>query len=78
MDKDIREMTLGEIEDLILKQYKKVKEADYWRWDKKNMALNTFIDLTDAIITIKKNKRFINDDEYIDSVIKDFQEEDYI
>ena len=78
MSKDIRDLTIGEIEDLLLKQYSKVKNASYWRWDKKNNALNTFADLTDAIITIKKNKRFINDDEYIDSVIKDFQEENYI
>lgn len=27
MDKDIREMTLGEIEDLILKQYNKVETS---------------------------------------------------
>ena len=78
MDKDIKEMTIGEIEDLLLKQYSKVKNANYLYWDKKNRALDTFAELTDAVITIKKNKRFINDDEYIESVIKDFQEEDYI
>lgn len=78
MVKDIRDLTIGEIEDLLMKQYSKVKKANYWRWDKKNMALNTFMDLTDAVIKIKKNKRFINDDEYVDSVIKDFQEKPYI
>lgn len=78
MAKDIRNLTIGEIEDLLKKQYSKVKNASYWRWDKKNNVLNTFTELTDAVVIIKKNKRFIDDDEYIESVIKDFQEEDYI
>lgn len=75
MDKDIRYLTIGEIEDLINKQYSKVKNANYWCWDKKNRALDTILHLNEAVITIKKNKRFINDDEYIDSIIKDFQKE---
>lgn len=78
MAKDIRDLTIGEIEDLLNKQYSKVKNANYWYWDKKNRALDTIISLNEAVINIKKNKRFINDDEYIDSVIKDFQEEPYI
>ena len=78
MVKDIRDLTIGEIEDFINKQYSKVKGANYWCWDKKNRALDAILHLNEAVITIKKNKRFINDDEYIDSVIKDFQEEDYI
>lgn len=78
MAKDIRDLTIGEIEDLLNKQYSKVKNANYWYWDKKNSALDTIMHLNEAVINIKKNKRFINDDEYIDSVIKDFQEEPYI
>jgi len=34
MVKDIRDLTIGEIEDLINKQYSKVKGANYWCWDK--------------------------------------------
>lgn len=78
MVKDIRDLTIGEIEDLINKQYSKVKSANYWCWDKKNRALDTILHLNEAVINIKKNKRFINDDEYVDSVIKDFQEKPYI
>lgn len=29
MDKDIRKMTLGEVEDLIIKQYNKVEKSHY-------------------------------------------------
>ena len=78
MAKDIRDFTIGEIEDLLNKQYSKVINANYLYWDKKNRALDTIMNLNEAVINIKQNKRFINDDEYIDSVIKDFQEEDYI
>ena len=73
MTKDIRDLTIGEIEDLLAKQYSKVKNASYWYWDKKNRALDTILHLNEAVINIKKNKRFINDDKYIDSIIKDFQ-----
>ena len=78
MPKDIRDLTIGEIEDLINKQYSKVKNANYLYWDKKNRALDTIIALNESVINIKKNKRFINDDEYIDSIIEDFQEEQYL
>ena len=78
MAKDIRDLTIGEIEDLINKQYSKVKNANYLYWDKKNRALDTIIALNESVINIKKNKRFINDDEYIDSIIEDFQEETYL
>lgn len=74
MAKDIRNLTIGEIEDLLEKQYSKVKNASYWYWDKKNKVLDTIMELNEAVINIKKNKRFINDDKYIDSIIKDFQE----
>ena len=78
MPKDIRDLTIGEIEDLINKQYSKVKNANYLYWDKKNRALDTIIALNESVINIKKNKRFINDDEYIASIIEDFQEEQYL
>ena len=78
MAKDIRDLTIGEIEDLINKQYSKVKNANYLYWDKKNRALDTIIALNESVINIKKNKCFINDDEYIDSIIEDFQEETYL
>ena len=44
MDKDIREMTLGEIEDLILKQYNKVEKSHYWLFDKKKFIDNLIKD----------------------------------
>lgn len=75
MAKDIRDLTIGEIEDLLEKQYSKVKNANYWYWDKKNKVLDTIMKLNEAVINLKENKRFINDDEYIDSIIKDFQKE---
>ena len=75
MDKDIREMTLGEIEDLILKQYSKVKEAHYWLWDKKNNVLDMLLKLNECVLNLEKNQKFITDDEFIDNLIKDFQKE---
>ena len=75
MDKDIREMTLGEIEDLILKRYKKVKEAHYWLWDKKNNVLDMLLKLNECVLKLEKNQKFITDEEFIDNLIKDFQKE---
>ena len=75
MEKDIREMTLGEIEDLILKQYSKVKEAHYWLWDKKNNVLDMLLKLNECVLNLEKNQKFITDDEFIDNLIKDFQKE---
>jgi len=75
MDKDIRKMTLGEIEDLILKQYSKVKEAHYWLWDKKNNVLDMLLKLNECVLNLEKNQKFITDDEFIDNLIKDFQKE---
>ena len=75
MDKDIREMTLGEIEDLILKRYNKVKEAHYWFWDKKNNILDTLLKLNKYVFNLEVIQKFITDDEFIDSLIKDFQKE---
>jgi len=75
MDKDIREMTLGEIEDLILKHHNKVKEAHYWLFDKKNNVLDTLLKLNECVLNIRKNQKFITDDEFIDNLIKDFQKE---
>lgn len=75
MDKDIREMTLGEIEDLILKQYNKVKEAHYWLFDKKNNVLDMLLKLNECVLNLRKNQKFITDDGFIDNLIKDFQKE---
>ena len=75
MDKDIREMTLGEIEDLILKQYSKVKKSHYWLFDKKNKVLDMLLNLNDCVLNLRKNQKFITDDEFIDNLIKDFQKE---
>ena len=75
MDKDIREMTLGEIEVLILKQYSKVKKSHYWLFDKKNKMLDMLSNLNECVLNIRKNQKFITDDEFIDNLIKDFQKE---
>jgi len=75
MDKDIREMTLGEVEDLILKQYNKVEKSHYWLFDKKNKVTDMLLNLNDCILNLVKNQKFITDDEFIDSLIKDFQKE---
>lgn len=54
MNKDIREMTLGEIEDLILKQYNKVDKSHHWDFDKKCRALNTLSNLNDCVLSLEK------------------------
>ena len=75
MDKDIKEITIGEIEDLILKRYNKVKEAHYWLWDKKNNVLDMLLKLNECVLKLEKNQKFITDEEFIDNLIKDFQKE---
>lgn len=75
MDKDIREMTLGEVEDLILKQYNKVEKSHYWLFDKKNKVMDMLLSLNECVLSLRKNQKFITDDEFIDSLIKDFQKE---
>ena len=75
MDKDIREMTLGEVEDLLLKQYNKVEKSHYWLFDKKNNVMDMLLNLTESVINLRKNQKFITDDSFIDNLIKDFQQE---
>ena len=75
MDKDIREMTLGEVEDLLLKQYFKVEKSHYWLFDKKNNVMDMLLNLTESVINLRKNQKFITDDSFIDNLIKDFQQE---
>lgn len=75
MDKDIREMTLGEVEDLLLKQYNKVEKSHYWLFDKKNNVMDMLLNLTESVINLRKNQKFITDDSFIDTLIKDFQQE---
>jgi hypothetical protein len=75
MDKDIRKMTLGEVEDLILKQYNKVEKSHYWLFDKKNKVTDMLLNLNDCVRNLEKNQKFITDDEFIDGLIKDFQKE---
>ena len=75
MDKDIREMTLGEVEDLLLKQYNKVEKSDYWLFDKKNYVINRLLNLNECVLNLRTNQKFITDDSFIDNLIKDFQKE---
>ena len=75
MDKDIREMTLGEVEDLLLKQYNKVEKSHYWLFDKKNNVMDMLLKLVHSVINLRKNQKFITDDSFIDNLIKDFQQE---
>lgn len=75
MDKDIREMTLSEIKDLILKHHNKVEKSHYWLFDKKNKVLDMLLSLNECVLSLEKNQKFITDDEFIDSLIKDFQKE---
>lgn len=75
MDKDIREMTLGEVEDLLLKQYFKVEKSDYWLFDKKNYVMDMLLNLNKCVLNLRKNQKFIIDDSFIDTLIKDFQQE---
>jgi hypothetical protein len=75
MDKDIRKMTLGEVEDLILKQYNKVEKSHYWLFDKKNKVTDMLLNLNDCVRNLEKNQKFITDDEFVDSLIRDFQKE---
>ena len=75
MNKDIRKMTLGEVENLILKQYNKVEKSHYWLFDKKNKVTDMLLNLNDCVRNLEKNQKFITDDEFVDSLIKDFQKE---
>lgn len=75
MGKDIRDLTIGEIEDLLEKQYSKVKNAHYWLFDKKNNVLDMLLKLNECVINLRKNQKFITDDEFINNLIKDFQKE---
>ena len=75
MVKDIREMTLGEVEDLLLKQYNKVEKSHYWLFDKKNYVMDMLLTLVHSVINLRKNQKFITDDSFIDNLIKDFQQE---
>lgn len=59
MVKDIREMTLGEVEDLLLKQYFKVEKSDYWLFDKKNYVMDMLLNLNKCVINLRKNQKFI-------------------
>jgi hypothetical protein len=68
-------MTLGEVEDLILKQYNKVEKSHYWLFDKKNKVTDMLLNLNDCVRNLEKNQKFITDDEFIDGLIKDFQKE---
>lgn len=74
MDKDIRKMTLGEIKDLILKQYNKVEKSHYWLFDKKNKVMDILLNLNECVLNLEKNQKFITDNEFIDKLIKDFKE----
>lgn len=75
MDKDIRKMTLGEVEDLIIKQYNKVEKSHYWLFDKKSKVMDMLFKLNECTIILETNQKFITDDEFIDNLIKDFQKE---
>lgn len=52
MDKDIRKMTLGEIGDLILKQYNKVEKSHYWLFDKKNKVMDMLLNLNECVLNL--------------------------
>lgn len=73
--KDIMNMTLAEIKDLIEANQKRVDNSHYWNWDWKWAMLSNYNDLLSAVETIKQLEKLIVDNDYISSRIKYFQEQ---
>lgn len=72
MSKNIMDMTLQEIKDSVTKNNIKVNDASYWLYDRKLSVLNIYDELISAIKTIDKFSQFVNDQEYVDEIIKGF------
>ena len=68
-------LTLKEIEALILKQKKKVDDAEYVHWDKKCRTMDIYEDLLNCIKTLQEHARFICDDDFVDGMVSDFMVE---
>lgn len=70
MPKNIKNMTLSEIEDILTNAEINVLNATYTYWDKKNALLNIIINLNDSVNNLIKNERYITDEEYLNNHIK--------
>ena len=70
MSKNIKDMTLGEIEDILANAETNVLNATYTYWDKKNALLNIIDNLNDSVNNLIKNERYITDEEYLNNHIK--------
>lgn len=70
MSKNIKDMTLGEIEDILTKVEIDVDNASYTYYDKKNALLNIINNLNDSVHNLIKYERYITDKNYLNSLIK--------
>jgi len=70
MSKNIKDMTLGEIGDILTNAETNVLNATYTYWDKKNALLNIIINLNDSVNNLIKNEKYITDENFLNSLIK--------
>ena len=70
MSKNIKDMTLGEIGDILTHAETNVLNATYTYWDKKHALLNIIINLNDSVNNLIKNEKYITDENFLNSLIK--------
>ena len=73
MSKNIKDMTLGEIEDLLANAETNVLNATYTYWDKKNALWNIIDNLSDAVHNLIKNERYITDENFLNKCIENLK-----
>lgn len=68
---NIANLTLLEVEKKVIKNYDAVDNASYTYYDNKSRTLSVLQEMADAINTISKYKKFLDED-YINDLIKTF------
>ena len=71
--KNVNELTIGEVEQLVEKAYQKVKSANYQIWDYKLYAMEVLETLMGCITDIKSGEDYFNNEEFLDKIISNFQ-----
>lgn len=70
MSKNIKDMTLSEIENILTNAEVNVLNATYTYWDKKNALLDIINTLNDSVHNLIKNERYITDENYLNTCIE--------
>ena len=73
MSKNIKDMTLSEIEYIPANAEMNVLNATYTYWDKKNALLNVINNLNDSVYNLIKNERYITDENYLNKCIENLK-----